>query len=365
MADENQLENLTRLNNELENYFRNTIIPQLFVDGNMILRKFTPPAMKQFNLSENEIGKPIDEVKDNIRFPTISENIQWVIDNNDILEKEIQTTDLRWYQMNILPYKLIQQPGKTNGVIITFIEITARIKDLKEQEKLIADYEHLLDTISHDIKNPLTSLTLTFELLKNTAPRESEKFQPLLHRIENSLKAMKDLILELTDKRKQDPRYKAEEELLSFESIMEDVQLSLTDTVAHTEATIKTDIPVSQVIFTRRKLRSIIYNLVSNSIKYRSPDRKPEILVSTKQGNGFFIITVKDNGMGIDPDKQEAIFSKYYRVQNDIEGSGVGLYLVNEIVKNTGGKITVESEPGKGTTFTVHLKVAGNNKAQE
>ena len=120
---------------------------------------------------------------------------------------------------------------------------------------------------------------------------------------------------------------------------------------------LKKDIPVSQITFSRRKLRSIIYNLVSNSIKYRSPDRKPEILVSTKEEKGFFIISVKDNGMGIAPGNLEAIFSKYFRVQNDIEGSGVGLYLVNEIVKNAGGKITVESEPGKGTTFFVYLKL--------
>lgn len=71
----------------------------------------------------------------------------------NVLEKEIQTTDLRWYQMNILPY-LVRKENKTNGVIITFVDITPRIRDLKEQEKLIAEHELLLDTIAHDIKNP-------------------------------------------------------------------------------------------------------------------------------------------------------------------------------------------------------------------
>ena len=99
MSDKNHLiEKLIAHNDVLENYFRNTIIPQLFVDGELKLQKFTPPAMKQFNLSASDIGKPIADVKDNLRFPSILDNIQQVIESNEILEKEIQTTDLRWYR---------------------------------------------------------------------------------------------------------------------------------------------------------------------------------------------------------------------------------------------------------------------------
>ena len=143
MSDTNQLiEKLIEHNDELENYFRNTIIPQLYVDGDLKLQKFTPPAMKQFSLSANDIGKLITDVKDNLRYPSILDNIKQVIDSNEILEKEIQTTDMRWYQMNIIPY-IKKRDNKTDGVIITFVEITRRIKDLQEQEKLIADHERL------------------------------------------------------------------------------------------------------------------------------------------------------------------------------------------------------------------------------
>src|SRR5436190_24092186 len=97
---ESQVENLVRINDDLENYFRNTIIPQLFIDRDLRLRKFTPPAMKQFSLTRNDIGKVIGDIKDNFRYPSIVENIETVISTNEILEKEIQTTDFRWYQMN-------------------------------------------------------------------------------------------------------------------------------------------------------------------------------------------------------------------------------------------------------------------------
>lgn len=143
-----QISELIEPNDELENYFNKTIIPQLFVDANLILRKFTPPAMKQFRLEHTFIGKPMEEIQENFRYPTIIDNIKVVISTSKILEKEIQTTDLCWYQMNILPYKVFKEE-KTNGVIITFVDITDRIRDLKEQQKLIAEHELLLDTIAH------------------------------------------------------------------------------------------------------------------------------------------------------------------------------------------------------------------------
>jgi two-component system, OmpR family, phosphate regulon sensor histidine kinase PhoR len=352
---DNQIKELIKLNDELENYFRNTIIPQLFVDADLILRKFTPPAMKQFSLSTADIGKSVHDIKDNVRFPSIAENIQQVIDTHEILEKEIQTKDFRWYQMNIIPYKVFEE-NRANGVIITFVEITTRIKDLKEQEKLIAEHETLLDTISHDLKNPLTNLVLTVSFIKNLNFERKPKVQSLFGTLEKSVLKMQNIIHDLTDTRKQKYKYKTEEELLNFEHILEDVRLTVASNIKESGAIIKSEINVSEIFYSRRKLRSIIYNLVSNAIKFRSADNAPQIFIKTEQDGDFIIITVKDNGIGIDAGKHEVIFSKYFRMQNEIEGSGIGLYLVNEIVNSSGGKILLKSEPGKGSEFKVYLK---------
>ena len=356
MSDKNQqIQELIEHNDELENYFRNTIIPQLFVDGELKLQKFTPPAMKQFSLSAGDIGKPISEIKDNFRFPSIVDNIDQVIKSNEILEKEIQTTDLRWYQMNIIPYVKMRD-NRTNGVIITFVEITMRINDLKEQEKLIADHEILLDTISHDIKNPLSNLVMAIELFKDVSPNDKREFNALLKIVDTALTKMHKLITELTEVRKNEHKYKAQEELLNFEHILEDVRLTLSDNINAANAIITSEINISEITFSRRKLRTIIYNLINNAIKFKATDRQPKIIVTTNKENDFIVISVKDNGIGIDKSKFDAIFSKYYRLENAIEGSGIGLYLVKEIVSNTGGKVLVKSELDKGTEFQVYLK---------
>lgn len=351
-----QINSLIELNDELENYFGNTIIPQLFVDAHLILRKFTPPAMKQFRLAKTDVGRPLADVEEHFRFPAFMDNIRHVIETGEILEKEIQTTDMRWYQMNILPY-VVKKLSRTNGVIITFVEITMRIKDLKEQEKLIAEHEMLLDTIAHDIKSPLTSLGLTIELLKQVPEKGMKRFPVLIAKVESSMASMQQIINDLTDARWEEHKYQAQEELLSFEHIIEDVRLTLAEQIEASQARLTSEIGISQVLFVRRKLRSVVYNLVNNAIKYRSKDREPEVLIKTTAEDGFMVISVADNGRGIPEADFKSIFQKYERLVDDVEGTGIGLYLVKEIISNAGGRITVASEPGKGSVFSVYLKL--------
>jgi two-component system phosphate regulon sensor histidine kinase PhoR len=347
---------LIELNDELENYFRNTIIPQLFVDSNLVLRKFTPPAMKQFKLHNNDVGKHLSDVENNFRFPSIIDNIEQVITTGEVLEKEIQTTDLRWFQMNILPY-IIKKNNKANGVIITFIDITLRIRDLKEQERLITEHELLLDTISHDIKTPLTSLGLTIEMLKNVPEKGMDKFPILLEKIENSLTKITGIIADLSDSRKHEHHYKAVEEILDIEQVLEDVRLTLASQILESKAKITYEISQSEIVFVRRKMRSVLYNLINNAIKYKHADRVPEILIKTTSDDEYVIITVSDNGTGISENNLGRIFKKYERIAEDVEGTGVGLHLVSEIVNLSGGKIEVESTIDVGSVFKVYLKV--------
>lgn len=351
-----QIKDLTEKNDDLETYFKNTIIPQLFIDADLILRKFTPAAMTQFSLTSNDVGRSIHDVINNLRFPSILENIDQVINSGDILEKEIQTTDLHWYQMNIIPY-IVRKTNTSDGVVITFVEITRRIKDLQEQERLIADHETLLDTISHDIKTPLTSLLVSLEILNNGSSDNPTEFKPLLKIIESGIRKLQNIINDLTETRKDEqPKYKAIDELLNLEHILEDVRLTLLDTIKESHAVIKSELDVSEIFFSRRKLRSIIHNLLSNAIKFKSPSRKPEIFISTIKEDNFIILTIKDNGIGIVEGMQKDIFDKYYRVNNAIEGSGIGLHLVKKLVTNAGGKVLIESQVDKGTEFKIFLK---------
>jgi two-component system, OmpR family, phosphate regulon sensor histidine kinase PhoR len=357
-----QIKELIELNDELENYFRNTIIPQLFVDANLILRKFTPPAMQQFSFSPDHIGRPMAEMADHIRYSTIIENIREVIDTGQILEKEIQTTDLRWFQMNIIPY-LIKKENRANGVIITFVDITDRIKDLRRLEKLNASHETFIYAVSHDLNGPLTNI----ESLVHSLIEESEKIQQaagagnkeqemIAAMLDKSVKTMRNIINDLTEIAKIDGDYQEMVETLNFENIIKEVEIILKDEINKSKAQVKLDIKVLEVAFARKNLRSIIYNLWSNAIKYRSPERTPEIFIKTAVVNGFVQLSVKDNGLGISEEEKDKIFARFSRFRKNVKGVGIGLYLVKKIIENAGGKINVDSVLGEGSEFKIFFK---------
>jgi two-component system phosphate regulon sensor histidine kinase PhoR len=359
--ESHKIEELHKLNEELENYFQNTIIPQLFVDADLILRKFTPPAMKQFNFSTSHIGKPMEDLVDNIRYSTIMENIKEVIRTNEIFEKEIQTEDSKWFQMNILPY-IIQKEKKTNGVIITFVDISGRMNNLRELERLNTSHETFIYSVSHDLKAPLSNiegliqnLLEVSEELANGKSEGKEEMKMVEGMLKNSVKTMRDIINELSEITKIEGNYREELETIQFETILKEVELTIKEKINESKSQLLLDLKEPKIEFSRKNLRSILYNLVSNAIKYRKPGRNPEVQITTTKGTVHTVITVKDNGLGIPKDKLGLIFTPFTRYEKEVEGTGIGLYLVKKIVENAGGKITVTSEAGKGSEFKVYL----------
>jgi len=145
---------------------------------------------------------------------------------------------------------------------------------------------------------------------------------------------------------------------LSLSEVIAEVKISLAENIRQTNARIITDFPVFEAVwFTHRNLKSVLYNLVSNGIKYHAPDRTPVIKISTADAGNYILLAVTDNGIGIDLKKHEKkIFSLFKRLQDNVEGSGVGLFIVKRIMENSQGRVEVESQPGKGSTFKLYFQ---------
>lgn len=129
------------------------------------------------------------------------------------------------------------------------------------------------------------------------------------------------------------------------------------DDIKHAEAQVRTDFPVQAIHFPVIVFDSIITNLFSNALKFRSRYRKLEISITSGENKDFIFIRFKDNGRGIDLKLQgEKMFKLYQRFHERTEGKGMGLYIVKAQLENLGGAITVESTPGAGTEFTVWFR---------
>jgi len=355
-----QLKNkqLLELNDDLNNYFRSNVNGQLFIDDQLRLIKFSPGASKLINLLESDVGRPLGNISTNFKVETIIEDISQILSSDVVITKEIETKDGKWFQVMTMPY-IKQIDNKTSGAIITFNDIT-ELKAIQQQldkknealMRINADLDNFVHSASHDLLDPLNSIEGSIALMTaiNTSDPEIKEVLPIIN---GSVRKFRSLISEIAVVARIENNA-LETEPVDLDDLLDNIDWGLTERIKSSGALIKRDMQVKQVVFSKKNLRSILYNLIANAIKYRS-ERPPVITVRIAQENNYTVVSVEDNGMGMDKRHLDAIFDKYARLHTDGDGYGIGLYLANKIVNASGGRITVESEPGVGSKFTIYL----------
>lgn len=222
--------------------------------------------------------------------------------------------------------------------------------------KINADLDNFIYTASHDLKAPISNIEGLMDALHELIPQEDQEIKEILEMVGFSLKKFKETIEGLTDVVRIQKAHANAPEILLLRDLINDVALSIKDMFVKSGAQLEFDLEVEQVQFTKKNLRSIFYNLLSNAIKYRHLDRTPMIKITTRQEDNYILISVTDNGLGIEKSKLPKIFGMFERLHTHVEGTGIGLYIVKRIIENADGKIEVHSTLGKGTTFQIYLK---------
>ncbi len=264
---------LLELNEELENYFRNTIIPQIFIDADLILRKYSPPANMHFTLAETDMGKSIYDIPTLAILPGLIDTIKEVIASNEDIESEIQTKDQRWFQMNVLPY-IVKKKNTTNGVVITFIDITERLADKLAIEKINADHETFIYSVSHDFKQPIRNMLSLLDALRSALEKDDKHdINELLNIMDRAAQSMETVIAELTTITKIGTNPEDQKEVVSIAQILDEDKFSLKNQIYQSHAKITSNLEVTEVQFSKKNLRSILYNLLSNAIKFIDPEK--------------------------------------------------------------------------------------------
>ncbi len=231
------------------------------------------------------------------------------------------------------------------------------IKANEELVKANADLDSFVYTASHDLKLPIISMSRIFTELTKSASFADPDAEKLIEMFHKSLNQINATIQDLADIVKVQKNAEENLEFISLEEVTEEVKLSIQDMIKESGVNISTDFShAPEVYFSHVNLKSVIYNLLSNAIKYRSPERKPEVTLSSAIVENCVIITVQDNGLGINLARhKDKLFQMFKRFHSHVSGSGIGLYIVNRLVKNQGGSIELESEVDKGSTFRIFL----------
>lgn len=241
-------------------------------------------------------------------------------------------------------------------------EISSQMMELSDTnhrlKQINTDLDNFVYTASHDLKAPIANLEGLMKVLVRHLPREimqEEMVEKTLGLMNQSIDRFRNTILELTDIAKLQKEVE-DISLVPLRSVIEEVLLDLQHSIEESGAEIELHVPEDlQLQFSYKHLNSVVYNLLSNALKYRSPERRPEVWISGRQDGNFTRLEVKDNGLGMKEKNREKIFQMFTRLHTHVEGSGVGLYLVKRIADNAGGRLEVESEEGKGSAFTLYL----------
>ncbi len=235
-----------------------------------------------------------------------------------------------------------------------------RLQEDKIQKEALVKSNMELDkfvySVSHDLRAPLSSMSGVIEM------SEEETTDPLLLEhfalLKGSVKKLDDFILDILEY-SRNSRLEVKRQEINFREMLNDITASLKYMQSNNERNVSINVEINEgttFISDKNRIGILLNNLISNAIRYQDPSSaNPFVEVKINMSDTETDIIVKDNGIGISKANQEKIFEMFYRVSENSVGSGLGLYLVREIVNKLNGNIQLESEPGKGAAFCVKI----------
>ncbi|QSE98454.1 PAS domain-containing sensor histidine kinase [Fulvivirga lutea] len=298
------------------------------------VEKYEGVKTVDFYKSEKDRQFVIDLVKTTGR----AENVE--------LEIKRHNGDLIWVLFSIQHYP-------DDGILETvLIDITESKSNLLELQKVNFELDSFVYHASHDLRSPLRSVLGLIDLYRlEDTPKVKEQ---CIERIEGSIKRLDDLVQELLSISRNDRVNDSHSEL----NLLVEINNSIS---SYFNATDTTDLSIVAKVFHDKKLmtdgtrlRIILNNIISNAIKYRSFSKEePYIKIEAQVNEKEAVITVEDNGEGIEESKLPHIFDMFYRATEKSTGSGLGLYIVKKVADKLGATIEVDSVELEGTTFKI------------
>ena len=266
----------------------------------------------------------------------------------------------RWYEAIVTPIALAGAPPGAL-VLVAFHDLTP----LRRIEEMRADF---IANASHELRTPLAALSGFIETLRGSAredPVARERFLGIMQAQANRMARLIDDLLSLS--RIELNAHLQPDKQIDLVAIMRQVSDSLQTLARDRGVEISVKAPSDQlaVLGDRDELMRVFENLIENALKYAASGKKIDIALATAEaarGAGEALVEVRDYGPGIAPEHLPRLTERFYRVDVSESraqgGTGLGLALVKHILNRHGGRLTIDSVPGKGAVFTAHLPLA-------
>ncbi len=243
------------------------------------------------------------------------------------------------------------------------VRMAGSISDIHQQKQAenslkrsLKELEQFAYVATHDLRAPIVNLQALVDIYKSLNLVNDEN-EDLFNKIDESVDRIHGTLHDLIGIVALRKTIDDSKRRINFQKTFEKITATLEEQIKINDVLIKADFSKAKYItYLPGHINSIMQNLITNAIKYRSPNRNPQIDIFTLKEDDYITLTVKDNGKGIKKDRQGQIFQLFQRLDESVEGKGIGLYAVKSQVESNGGKIEVQSRVGSGSTFKVYLK---------
>lgn len=319
--------------------------------------RYWSPINKPVLDDNGEVTCIIHRVEEVTDFVRLAEESEKTVQQNSELESQIE-------RMKIEIIKRSKELAKLNAQLDE--KVIQRTMHLEEANKTIGknilslthqkkQLEDFCNIISHNLRAPLVNISMLVEMVAENSTNEENII--VLDKLDKAAKNLNETFNELVESIQISQDTEIPHEEIDLKSFTNGIIDSLHGEINKTQAIIELDFSEApKLCYPINYMRSILQNLISNSLKYSSPERRPLIKISSQLKKDTIILSISDNGLGLDLEKHSENLFKIRKVfHNHPAAKGFGLFITKSQVTALGGKIWVESQPDVGSTFHVEL----------
>jgi two-component system phosphate regulon sensor histidine kinase PhoR len=349
---------LTADRNRLATVFTGMVEGVIDVDQNQNIIHINDAASALIEVrKESCIGKPVWQ---ELRHQRITEALDEAIRNRGVFRIQVEFPRERdQLVMDVYIASLSDDQGAPIGAVLVLHDVT----ELKHLERIRTDF---VANASHELKTPITAIRGLSETVVGDPDVDKETLVRFMERIHAQSIRLSQLISDLmTISRLEADQGAADFTRISMNELIGRALLAADAALQHKKHALHTSFPTTpvQVFGDRQNLNQLVDNLVDNAIKY-TPEGG-QIWVRLSQEGNDMLLEVQDSGIGISQQYQERVFERFYRVDKarsqSLGGTGLGLSIVRNIAERHGGKVSVVSQPGNGSTFSFRMPLAASS----